>query len=297
MQKFAQLLWSILTFPGRAIFWLVWLPFRMLGRIHGFLNHVPEENHLAEVFSASVQKPSLVLGHFESLRKHLLRILIALILSVTGMFFLTPQMVDFLSQAIGGMDELVAIDVTESVGVFMRVAVMCALAIASPYIAFELWLFAAPGLTPREKKIGLFGIPLVLIFFAGGILFSYTLLLPTALPFLLNFMGVEAMPRISSYINFVTGILFWMGIAFETPLVIFILSALGIIQPATLAKQWRIAFVIIAIAAAAITPTPDPVNMSIVMAPLVILYLISIGFSFIAAAGRKRSRSVSLANQ
>jgi sec-independent protein translocase protein TatC len=165
--------------------------------------------------------------------------------------------------------------------------------LASPYIAFELWLFAAPGLMPRAKKFGLVGIPLVLIFFAGGIAFSYYFLLPTALPFLLNFMGIEALPRVSSYINFVTGILFWMGIAFEFPLIVYFLTMMGLLQPRVLARGWRIAIVIIAIAAAVITPTPDPINMSIVMAPLLLLYLISIALSFLAAIGRKNKVQVS----
>jgi sec-independent protein translocase protein TatC len=141
---------------------------------------------------------------------------------------------------------------------------------------------------PRARKFGLVGIPLILVFFVSGIVFTYKFLLPTALPFLLNFMDIKALPRVSSYINFVTGIMFWIGIAFEFPLVVYILTIMGLLQPRTLAKQWRLAIIIIAIAAAVITPTPDPINMSIVMAPLIILYIISIGLSFLAAIGRRK---------
>ena len=74
------------------------------------------------------------------------------------------------------------------------------------------------------------------------------MLLPTALPFLLNFMGIEAQLRPQSYFNFVTGLMFWIGIAFEFPLVIYVLTAMGFIKPRVLAQQWRIAVVIIAIA-------------------------------------------------
>ncbi|MBI4732219.1 MAG: twin-arginine translocase subunit TatC [Chloroflexi bacterium] len=252
------------------------------------MNETPEEGQLPEVFSVSIQKPALLMEHLNDLRKHLFRIMVVVAVCVAVMFAFTPDLVNFLALPIGGLDELTAIDVTESVSVFMRVAFMGALTIASPYIAFELWWFAAPGLMPRERKSGLVGIPLVLAFFIGGIVFSYYLLLPTALPFLLNFMGIEALPRVSSYINFVTGILFWMGVAFEFPLVVYILTIMGLLQPSTLAHGWRIAVVIIAVAAAVITPTPDPINMSIVMAPLLILYVISIGLSFVAAIGRKK---------
>lgn len=288
MRKFFAALWKIISFPFRALWRLVSLPFRLLKKFSGFLNETPEEQQLPDALSTSVQKPALLLEHLNDLRKHLFRILIALVICVGVMFAFTPNLVNFLALPIGGLDALTAIDVTESVGVFMRVALLGAVVIASPYIAFELWLFAAPGLMPRARKFGLLGIPLVLVFFISGIAFTYKFLLPTALPFLLNFMGIQAIPRISSYINFVTGIMFWLGISFEFPLVIYILTMMGIVQPRALAKQWRIAVLVIAIAAAAITPTADPINMSIVMAPLIVLYLLSIGLSFLAILGRKK---------
>ena len=175
---------------------------------------------------------------------------------------------------------------TESIGVFMNVALLSGVAIAMPYVAFEFWLFAAPGLRPRERLFGLVGIPLAAIFFIGGIAFTYYVLLPSALPFLLNFLGIKAQLRPTSYFSFITGLMFWIGVAFEFPLVIYVLTAIGFVKPQVLAKQWRIAVVIIAIVAAAITPTVDPVNMGLVMLPMIGLYFISIGLSFIAYGGR-----------
>jgi sec-independent protein translocase protein TatC len=292
MKRFFAVLWHGITFPFRVLWWLLSLPYRLIKGANRFMNETPEENQLPDVFSLSVQKPALMLDHISVLRKHLFRILIALVICIAVMFIFTPRIVDFLALPIGGLDELIAIDVTESVGVFMRVALMGAVVIASPYIAFELWLFAAPGLMPRARKFGLFGIPFVLLFFISGIAFTYKYMLPTALPFLLNFMGVHALPRVSSYINFVTGIMFWIGVSFEFPLVVYIVTMMGLLQPRALAKQWRIAIVIIAIAAAAITPTPDPINMSIVMAPLIILYILSIGLSYLAVIGRKKKAPI-----
>jgi sec-independent protein translocase protein TatC len=138
----------------------------------------------------------------------------------------------------------------------------------------------------RARKLGLLGIPLALIFFLGGMAFAYFLLLPTALPFILNFMGIHTIPRVSSYVKFVTRLLFWIGIAFEFPLVIYGITLMGLIKPRSLAIQWRYA-IIIATLSAAITPTVDPVNMSLVMLPMVLLYFLSIGLSFLAAASRK----------
>jgi len=197
-------------------------------------------------------------------------------------------MVNVLAHPIGGLSSLRAIDVTESIGMFMKVALLGGVALASPYIAFELWLFAAPGLKPRARRLGLLSIPLVLIFFVGGMVFAYFILLPPALKFLLNFMGITVIPRPSTYIGFVTTILFWIGVTFEFPLVIYVLTLMGIMQPKVLFKQWRIAVVVIAIIAAAITPTTDPVNMSLVMGPMIALYFISIGLGYLALAGRKQ---------
>ena len=98
-------------------------------------------------------------------------------------------------------------------------------------------------------------------------------MLPTAIPFLISFLGVTTTPRISNYIQFVTTLMFWVGVSFETPLVIFLLAKMRLVTAGALIRQWRIAIVVIAVLAAVITPTGDPVNMALLMAPLMALYL------------------------
>jgi sec-independent protein translocase protein TatC len=107
-------------------------------------------------------------------------------------------------------------------------------------------------------------------------------MLPTALPFLISFMGITTTPRLINYFNFVTNLLFWVGICFEAPLVVFILAKLGLVTAGGLLKHWRIAIVVIAIVAAVVTPTADPVNMGLLMLPLTVLYLLSVLFAMIA---------------
>ncbi len=192
-----------------------------------------------------------------------------------------------LAEPVGGLENLQAIQVTENLGVFMRIGLFSGIALAIPYIAFELYLFTAPGLSVRARRYGLIGIPFAAILFFTGITFSYYFLLPTALPFLLDFGGIPAHPTASSYYGFITNILFWIGAAFEFPLVIFILSAMGFVNPRMLLTQWRLALIIIAVISAMITPTIDPVNMALVMAPMIVLYFFSIVMSSIAQAGRK----------
>ena len=142
---------------------------------------------------------AFLMNEIEAFRMHLLRSVLGVVVGVGISFYFTQQIIEFLAQPVGGLDALKAIEVTESIGVFMRVALLTGIIIALPYIAFEFWRFAAPGLRPREKKIGLFGIPLASIFFISGVVFTYFILLPGALPFLLNFMGIQS-PITSSII-------------------------------------------------------------------------------------------------
>jgi sec-independent protein translocase protein TatC len=288
MRKFFRGFWRVITFPFRLLGRLFALPIKRFLKLRHFLTFEPEERPISEALVDTIKAPSALLEHVDALRKHLTRMLIGLLICVAIVFIFTPKLVDFLARPIGGISALKAIDVTESVGVFMRVALLGGFAIASPYLAFELWLFAAPGLKPHARLLGLFSIPLVVVFFVGGMAFAYFILMPPALKFLLNFMGIQVIPRPSSYIGFVTGILFWIGITFEFPLVIYVLTLMGIIQPKSLLKHWRIAVVVVAVLAAAITPTTDPVNMSLVMAPMILLYFVSIGLGYLALVGRKR---------
>jgi sec-independent protein translocase protein TatC len=119
---------------------------------------------------------------------------------------------------------------------------------------------------------------MVLLFFAAGLAFAYYVLLPVMLPFLLGTGGAIATPTwdIRPYYSFVLAVLLWIGVAFETPLVMAIVAWLGIISPMVMMKQWKYAFVGIAFVAAAITPTVDPVNMGLVMGPLLALYFLGV---------------------
>lgn len=291
MRPFFAALWRVISFPFVLIFRIITSPLRLFGRFTSFLNSEPEEHPLGDVVASVVTDQTvrqMLWDQIDALRKHLLRALIGLAIAVAISFTFTQRIVDFLSRPAGGLDTMKAIEVTESIGVFMRVALLSGIALALPYIAFEFWAFAAPGLRPRERKFGLVGIPMATLLFISGAAFTFFVMLPTALPFLMNFMGIQAQLRPQSYFSFVTGLMFWIGIAFEFPLVVYILTAMGLIKPQVLVQQWRLAIVIIAIMAAAITPTVDPVNMALVMGPMSLLYFMSIGLSFIAEAGRNK---------
>ncbi|KUK60211.1 MAG: Sec-independent protein translocase protein TatC [Bacteroidetes bacterium 38_7] len=153
---------------------------------------------------------------------------------------------------------------------------------AFPIILSQLLMFLAPGLEKSEKKWIFITIPIATLLFVGGAAFAYFVMLPVAIPYLINFLGVPTTPRLLSYVKFTTNLIFWLAVGFELPIVVFALAKFRLVTPKTLLKQWRIAIVLIAVMAAAITPTIDPVNMAILMLPLFLLYLLSILFAFIA---------------
>lgn len=286
MRKFLKSFWRIISAPFRLVFWIIKTIFRWLKRIfseiHEFLTEEPEDEPLPDTLAKTIENPTGLFYHIDALRKHLLRAILFLVITTSISFFYTQRVIDTLAEPVGGLNALRAIDITEPIGVYMRVALLCGFALALPYIALELWLFAAPGLKRKSRIYSLFAIPIMTIFFIGGMAFAYYVMLPTAIPFLTNFMGMVTELRPSSYVKFVTGVMFWIGIAFEFPLVIYVLALVHIVNAKALINQWRLAVVIIAIMAATITPTVDPVNMSIVMGPMVILYFVSIGLAFIA---------------
>lgn len=235
----------------------------------------------------SESKSLTLLEHFEELRHRLFIAVIWLVVAVAGSMAFGEKVVTFLTQPIGGLGNLQAIEVTENVGVFMRVSLLTGFILASPVILYELLMFILPGLTRSEKRYVLFSIPLATIFFLGGVIFAFEVMLPSALPFLTSFLGVETTPRLSSYINFVTNMVFWIGVSFELPLVIYIIARFGVVTPKGLLKYWRYAVLAIAILAAVITPTVDPVNMGLLMLPLTVLYFVSVLFAWFAQRSRK----------
>jgi sec-independent protein translocase protein TatC len=271
---------------------MIAFPFRMIGRAHLFLNReLDEDRPFMETFSSistEEQARESLWDHVESLRMHLLRIVIALAIGVGISFYFAIQLMEYLAKPIGGLESLQAIEVTEELGVFMRVALMSGIAIMLPYIAFEIWLFVAPGLKPRERKMGLAGIPLAVFLYLSGMAFTFFSLLPTALPFLSGFTDINASWSAREYFGFVTGLMLWIGLFFEFPLVIYILTSIGLVKPDILIQQWRLAIIVIAVISASVTPTVDPVNMGLVMLPMILLYFISIGLSYIAYAGRRK---------
>jgi sec-independent protein translocase protein TatC len=289
MKKFFQAVFRVISAPFR---WLKKLFDRTpLGQL---LGPDPEDTPISETIGKAVDSPKTfwegIIVHLNDLRKAIFKSVAALIITSILAFTFMEEILDWMTVPLGeeGINALVAIEVTESISAVMRVAFFVGGAVSLPYIAFQILAFIGPGISRRARLVGLFGLPFVLLFFAAGAYFAYAVMFGPALDYLTKFMGITTELRPASYFRFVTGMMFWIGISFEFPLVAFVLSSMGILKPETLVKQWRLALILLTILAAAITPTIDPINMMIVLVPLWILYGLSILMSFIARGRREK---------
>ncbi len=217
-----------------------------------------------------------VWDHLDELRKRLVIAILSLIATAGLSFYFAPRLLDLLAAPVGGLENLHVIRVTENISVTMKISLLGGVCVAMPVIVYELLAFILPGLHPNEKRWIYFGVPAASLFFLGGVFFAYLVMLPVAIPFLTSFLNTQSDIIISDYIDFVTNLMFYIGLSFETPLIIFIMAKLKIVTAGMLLKQWRIAILVIAIIAAVATPTTDPVNMAILMVPLFFLYWLSV---------------------
>ncbi|MBN1302953.1 MAG: twin-arginine translocase subunit TatC [Anaerolineales bacterium] len=295
MKNFFSTAWKATTAPFRFIIWLIIrLPYRGFKQVKNFFTDEPEEQPLVDVFTSTIQSKDAreeLWSHINVLRMHLLRILLGLSTTAVISFSFAYRLLVYLAKPLPeGFESLTAIEMTEPFSLYLKIALLSGFVAALPYIAFELYLFIAPGLRSRARLMGLVAIPLAFVLFISGMAFAFYVMLPAAVPILLRFVDINIQPQAKSYYDLALGMMFWIGIAFEFPLIAFILTAIGVLNPKAILDQWRIAIVLCAILAAAITPTVDPFNMGIVMVPMFILYIISIGFSYLAYRGKNRKQ-------
>ncbi len=219
--------------------------------------------------------------HLAELRNRMIWIVAALSVGTLISFLFVTPLLEFITAPVG--TKLQALGPTDTIGIFFRVGFASGAVFAMPIMVYQIVAFIAPGLYPHEKRMLLILMPGIMLLFFIGASFAYFIMLPVAVGFLQNFLGtvINQEWTIDKYINFVTRIVFWIGVFFETPLVIAFLARIGLISGPQLLGYWRQAIVIVSLVAAMITPTVDPVNMAIVMLPLIILYFMGVGLAYI----------------
>ncbi len=232
--------------------------------------------------------------HLDELRMRIIRAATGLVIAFLIALVFTSDIIEYLAKPYteqGG--KLINLEPTGNVVMYFRVALMSGGILAIPYITYQLFMFIVPGLTEKERKWILRAIPFTTAFFLLGVAFAWFIMLPAAFDFLVDFQEDVFANQWSAqrYFSFLTSILFWIGVAFEMPIFLFVLARLGLIGPRGLINNWRFAVIIIAVLAALITPTVDPFNMLLVMGPLIFLYIFSI--VLVAIAERRVQKAIS----
>ncbi len=238
------------------------------------------------------------LAHLEELRQRLLRSIISIGVATGICFYFRDNIYDYLARpltdtlkALHLTNKLVYTNPVDPFNLYIKMSLIAGLFLASPYVLYQIWLFISPGLYRHEKR---YIWPFVLLtsglFISGG-LFAYKLALPKALYFLVEFgQQFTPMVTINEYWDLALSIMLAVGVVFELPVAVLILSVFGIVTPKFLLKNIRYAVLLTAVAAAAIVPSNDLASIFVVWIPLVGLYVLSIGLSWLVQFRRRRRK-------
>ncbi|MBR5873085.1 MAG: twin-arginine translocase subunit TatC [Oscillospiraceae bacterium] len=233
-------------------------------------------------------KEMSLFDHLDELRKRLIIIVIVNFVAAILLFSQTEIIMSYLLEVNPGM-ELVYTTPSELLTVYIQLSLILAVTICSPITVYQVWAFIEKGLYEKEKKAILFTLIFGVVFFIIGVAFCYFMVLPTTLEFFVRIAieEVSSMLSIQSYVSFVNMMLLAFGLVFEMPVIIFLLSKLGIIKPAFLKKNRGIIIVAIFIFASIITP-PDVISQLMLGIPMAILLEFSILICTLVYKGKKK---------
>ena len=235
------------------------------------------------------------LDHLEELRWRILWSLLAIVVgSVVGFilvvrFGVLDILINPFYEVMGEEVRLIFLSPTEPFFLILTIGILGGVVLVSPIIVYQIWAFFSPALERHEKRAIIPALYLGLVLFAAGVAMSYYLALPVTLRFLLFFGEgyFDAMLQAGRYFGFVTKLLLAFGVLFELPVVIMILSALGLVTPAFLRAKRRHAIVIITVLASLLSPGDVVTVTAMMMLPLVLLYEFSILLSVVITRRRK----------
>jgi sec-independent protein translocase protein TatC len=238
-----------------------------------------------------------ILEHLGEVKRRMFRVAIVFTLAMAVIIVLEYQyhyITDTLTgpakellDARGG--DIIFLKVTEPWGVAARVSFLAACIVALPYALVEITLFLRPGLKPNERKYIYLLAPGAMMAFAVGSMFGYFILIPFFLEFLIGLGSEVAKPQISIslLIGQILAFVFWMGVIFQLPIVMFLLAKIGLISSASLSRKRRWIILGAFVMGAAITPTVDPITQLLVAGPIMLLFEIGLLLIRLAERGRE----------
>ncbi len=245
-----------------------------------------------EVFDEDLPRMSL-LQHLDELRRRILYSIIAIFVAFLGSWYFAPQIFHLLEKpflaAVPEGERLAFTDLPGPFMLYIKVALLTAIFVASPVLLIQLWMFLRPGLYKRERRLFLPFVFFTTLFFVAGGYFGYLVAFPMVVRFLLGVgEGFKQVVTINAYFSMMSKILLGMGLVFEMPMLIFFLARLGVVSAGQLLRWFRWAVLLIFVTAAVITPTPDIATQTVFAVPMILLYLL--GVVVAAAFGRRRDK-------
>lgn len=240
------------------------------------LDNADEPNYTEMEAKMMAEQASMsVVGHLGELRK---RIIICALVILVGCCISYYFVDDILQILVAPAGKLYYMRPMEAFITYMKVALVSGFILVSPIILYEVWVFVRPALTREEKKLVNLFLPVAIILFLIGVLFSYFFVLPAAIKFFVGFGSdsLEPLLSIGQYIDFVLSFILPFGLIFELPLVVIALAFFNILNSHFLKKQRKIFILLSFVIGAVISPTPDIFSQSMIALPMVLLYEISV---------------------
>jgi sec-independent protein translocase protein TatC len=240
--------------------------------------------------------------HLAELRLRLSRAVLGVVILACAAFGVSDALLEFVRapmqealQAVRGGDaRFMVTGAAEYLVCQMKAALVAGLFLASPWVLYQVWLFVAPGLYDHEKRYVSAFVWAGAFFFVAGGAFCYFVAMPPMVGYLVASTpdDIAILPGLEENFTFVLKMMVGFGVAFQTPVVIFVLSLAGIVDPATLGRWRRHVVVVCLIVGAVLTPTPDPLSMFLLAGPLWVLFELGVLVSrvTIGAAGRPLDR-------
>lgn len=228
------------------------------------------------------------LQHLEEFRRRIIVCLIALVAAVSISWIFAWDILEIMVRPAGGIT-LHYLKPLEPFMVRFKLALFGGAMLCLPVLLFEGVAFASPALKAREKRLTVLVLAAIVGFFVAGVVFGYLYIMPSGITWLLEIASGQMEPVLSAgeYVSFAGWFMLAFGLSFETPLIVWLLVALGVLTPAQLQKQWRAALIVILLFAAIVTPDWSPVTMIMVAVPMIVLYALSIVLARITVRRRE----------
>ncbi|HEX4347803.1 MAG TPA: twin-arginine translocase subunit TatC [Vicinamibacterales bacterium] len=246
---------------------------------------VPPDDDEGEV-SAGSGKMSF-LDHLDELRKRIVNSVIAIGVGILVSFAFIERIFNFLlaptRRVLPPGVKIIYTEPGEAFGMYITVSLIAGAVIAAPYVMYQVWMFIAPGLYSKEKRMAIPFVLVTTIGFLGGAAFNHYVAFPFLMRFFAQFNGIDLafMPRLSDTFDLYTKMLVGMGIVFQMPTIVYFLAKMKLVTAGFLWRHGKYAILVAYIIAAVVTPTGDPMNQTIFAAPMIVLYFLSIIIAFI----------------